>query len=86
VVEKAEYNVQSGCSDGTGSSARSTEANSKKQISKTYQYRPKFGGGFDDDFQEALRTYETFAQMYGLTEHEKRSSLPLILEGAASAF
>jgi hypothetical protein len=50
-----EDNAQSRRKDGTGSSVRSNEANPMNEISKTYHSRPKFGGGFDDDFHKPFK-------------------------------
>jgi hypothetical protein len=67
--------------------SRSTnESHAMRQIAKTYQSRNKFSGSFDDDLHESLQTFETFSEMYGLSEQDKSVSLPILLDGDALLF
>ena len=50
---------------------------------KTYQGRTKFTGSFDQDVEEALETFETFANVCQLNEAEKERALPFMLDQGA---
>ena len=61
--------------------------NNIQSIMKSYQGRTKFKGNFDEDFEGSLEQFETFSQVYQLTEEEKARAFPFMIdEGALSHF
>ena len=50
---------------------------------KAYSGRQVFSGAITDDLNAVLEEYDTFCDLCGLSDHEKATTLPLLLRGNA---